>query len=93
MPTLNLKLTLTSCFRRPPISLPSVQDTLKHPAYPSTIWQLEPHQRGKLAAAKGLATPVNIAWEIHGEGPIKIVVCLINTLCVYTVTCINTDSS
>ncbi|XP_044719691.1 alpha/beta hydrolase fold domain-containing protein [Hirsutella rhossiliensis] len=52
---------------------PSVDETLKHPAYPGAVWALEPHQHGKLPVAKGRGGPINIAWEIHGDGPIKIV--------------------
>lgn len=66
-------LKLTACFRSTN-TFPSVEETLKHPAYPGTIWNLLPHQKGKLAAAKGRGGPFNIAWEVHGTGPIKIVV-------------------
>ncbi|KAF4974325.1 hypothetical protein FZEAL_8754 [Fusarium zealandicum] len=57
--------------RTPPF--PSTQETLQHPAYPATVWALEPHQKGKLAVAKERRGPVGIAWEIHGDGPIKLV--------------------
>lgn len=53
---------------------PSVDETLKHPAYASAVWALEPHRQGKAAVAKGRGGPFNIAWEIHGDGPVKIVV-------------------
>lgn len=55
-------------------AFPSTEETLKHPAYPATIWALEPHQKGKLPVAKDRGGPVNIAWEVHGDGPIKLVV-------------------
>ncbi|KAJ4195753.1 hypothetical protein FALCPG4_003687 [Fusarium falciforme] len=54
-------------------AFPSTEETLKHPAYPATIWALEPHQKGKLPVAKDRGGPVNIAWEVHGDGPIKLV--------------------
>ncbi|KAF7549157.1 hypothetical protein G7Z17_g6580 [Cylindrodendrum hubeiense] len=54
-------------------AFPSAEETLKHAAYPSTVWGLEPHQHGKFAAAKDRGGPVNIAWSIHGSGPIKLV--------------------
>ncbi|KAF5023061.1 hypothetical protein F66182_4873 [Fusarium sp. NRRL 66182] len=54
-------------------TFPSVEETLNHPAYPGTIWALEPHSTGKLPVAKGRGGPVGIAWEIHGQGPIKLV--------------------
>ncbi|RGP79594.1 hypothetical protein FLONG3_2342 [Fusarium longipes] len=60
--------------RRPRIrSLPSVEETLNHPAYPTTLWALEPTSQGKLSVAEGRGGPVGIAWEIHGEGPVKLV--------------------
>ncbi|KYK57590.1 hypothetical protein DCS_04601 [Drechmeria coniospora] len=52
---------------------PSVEETLKHPAYPDAIWALQPEQHGLCAAAKDRGGPINIAWEIHGKGPIKLV--------------------
>ena len=55
-------------------SLPSIEETLNHPAYPTTLWALEPHSQGKLSVAEGRGGPVGIAWEIHGEGPVKLVV-------------------
>ncbi|KPM45884.1 hypothetical protein AK830_g647 [Neonectria ditissima] len=57
--------------RHPPF--PSTEDTLNHPAYPTTIWALEPHRQGKVAAAQDRGGPVRIAWEMHGSGPIKLV--------------------
>ncbi|KAF7554115.1 hypothetical protein G7046_g6908 [Stylonectria norvegica] len=61
--------------RRRTRPFPSAEETIRHPAYPATIWALEPHRHGKLAAAKHRGGPVHIAWEIHGTGPIKLVVC------------------
>ncbi|KAL0934831.1 alpha beta hydrolase fold family [Colletotrichum truncatum] len=51
---------------------PTVEETIKHPSYPSTIWNLEPDSEGKCEVAKGRDGPFNIAWEIHGHGPSKI---------------------
>lgn len=53
---------------------PTAEETLRHPAYPSAIWALEPHRKGVVDAAIGRGGPVKIAWEIHGEGPTKVVV-------------------
>ncbi|KAK1247255.1 hypothetical protein MKX07_002164 [Trichoderma sp. CBMAI-0711] len=52
---------------------PTAEETIKHPAYPSVIWALEPHQKGVVEAAHGRGGPVKISWEIHGEGPTKLV--------------------
>lgn len=60
--------------RRRRENFPSTEETVNHLAYPGTVWGLEPHQQGKVAAAKDRGGPVNIAWEIHGSGPIKLVV-------------------
>lgn len=47
---------------------------MKHPSYPSTIWNLEPDRQGKCHVAKDRDGPFDIAWEIHGHGPSKIIV-------------------
>jgi hypothetical protein len=61
--------------RQPRIaSLPSVEETLNHPAYLTTLWALEPTSQGKLSVAEGRGGPVGIVWEVHGEGPVKLVV-------------------
>lgn len=65
--------TLTLVARRA-YRFPSVEETLAHPAFPGTIWALEPHSHGKVAVAKDRGGPVDIAWEIHGSGPVKLVV-------------------
>ncbi|KAK3317815.1 Alpha/Beta hydrolase protein [Cercophora scortea] len=52
--------------------IPTVAETKSHPAYPTTIWQLEPDRSGLLPVAEGRGGPFNISWEIHGEGPIKV---------------------
>ncbi|WDK21708.1 glycylpeptide N-tetradecanoyltransferase [Colletotrichum graminicola] len=52
---------------------PTVEETMKHPSYPSVIWNLEPDRKGKLPVAQGRGGPFNIAWEIHGHGPVKII--------------------
>lgn len=57
-----------------PTAFPSGEETRKHHAYPATIWALEPDRKGKAAVAEGRGGPINIAWEIHGSGPMKIVV-------------------
>ncbi|KAH6609414.1 hypothetical protein Trco_002760 [Trichoderma cornu-damae] len=54
-------------------ALPLAEDTVKHPAFASVVWALEPHRAGKLEAAKGRGGPIKIAWEIHGDGPTKVV--------------------
>ncbi|KAK9779826.1 putative Alpha/Beta hydrolase protein [Seiridium cardinale] len=43
-----------------------------HPAFPTAVWQLEPHQKGLLPVAANRGGPVDISWEVHGDGPIKV---------------------
>ncbi|KAG6189600.1 hypothetical protein E4U47_003293 [Claviceps purpurea] len=54
-------------------NFPSCEETMQHPAYNSAAWGLEPHSSGKFAVAKGRGGPLNLYWEIHGQGPTKIV--------------------
>ncbi len=53
---------------------PSVAEILANPTYPETIWNLTPTQSGKLLVAKDRGGPLGIDWEVHGNGPIKLVV-------------------
>ncbi|KAK4102371.1 alpha/beta-hydrolase [Parathielavia hyrcaniae] len=53
--------------------VPTVAETLKHPAYPTSIWNLEPDRKGLAPVAEGRGGPFNISWETHGAGPIKLV--------------------
>ncbi|KAI0023903.1 Alpha/Beta hydrolase protein [Xylariomycetidae sp. FL0641] len=52
---------------------PSVEEITKHEAFPTVTWQLEPHQSGYLPVAVNRGGPFNIHWEVHGDGPIKVV--------------------
>ncbi|KAK3385382.1 Alpha/Beta hydrolase protein [Podospora didyma] len=57
----------------PPLAvIPTVAETLAHPAFPTAIWNLEPDRKGLAPVAEGRGGPFNISWEIHGEGPIKV---------------------
>lgn len=55
-------------------TFPSVDEVVKSDAFPTAIWQLEPHREGTLPVASGRGGPINIHWEVHGEGPVKLVV-------------------
>ncbi|KAK2600033.1 hypothetical protein QQS21_005197 [Conoideocrella luteorostrata] len=60
----------------PPVrtyKFPSAEETMRHPAFKSTVWALEPNTYGKLPVAKGRGGPYNIYWEVHGTGPTKLV--------------------
>ncbi|KAI2638352.1 Alpha/Beta hydrolase protein [Xylaria nigripes] len=70
----NLEMTTVAAF-------PSVDEVIKADAFPTAIWQLEPHQEGMLPVAAGSGRPLHIHWEVHGHGPVKLV--LINGLGVF----------
>ena len=37
-------------------------------------WPLKPAEKGKVAVAKRRGGPIQISYEIHGTGPMKLVV-------------------
>ncbi|KAF2972851.1 hypothetical protein GQX73_g850 [Xylaria multiplex] len=55
------------------VTFPSVDEVVKTDAFPTAIWQLEPHREGMLPVAAGRGGPLNIHWEVHGDGPIKLI--------------------
>jgi hypothetical protein len=56
---------------------PTVKEILEHPTFPDAIWKLTPTQSGMLPVAAGRGGPFKIKWEVHGKGPIKLVVRLL----------------
>ena len=56
---------------RPPLS---AAELVKHPEFEHVTWPLKPAKKGKVAIANGRGGPVQIAYEIHGNGPTKLVV-------------------
>jgi hypothetical protein len=48
---------------------------VEHPAYKTATWDLKPASKGKAAVAQASGEPINIAYEIHGHGPIHLLVC------------------
>ncbi|KAH7353358.1 glycylpeptide N-tetradecanoyltransferase [Plectosphaerella cucumerina] len=54
------------------LNFPSAEETMKHPAYAGVIWKLEPTKKGILPCAIGRGGPIDIAWELHGTGPRRI---------------------
>jgi hypothetical protein len=54
-----------------PLSAAEVQ---AHPEFPYITWDLKPQSKGKLSVAKTRGGPLDIAWEVHGEGENKMVV-------------------
>ena len=49
-------------------------EIIEHPAFNSVIWDLTPTKKGKCAVAHRRGGPFDIAYEIHGTGPIHLVV-------------------
>ncbi|KAI1184562.1 Alpha/Beta hydrolase protein [Nemania serpens] len=54
-------------------NFPSVDEVAKTDAFPTALWQLDPHQEGMLSVAAGRGGPFKVHWEIHGDGPVKLV--------------------
>ena len=55
-------------------TLLTAQEIVNHPEYPHVIWDLKPEKRATIEVAKDRSGPVKLAYEIHGSGPIKMVV-------------------
>ena len=49
-------------------------ELLEHPEYPYLTWDLQPAAKGKAAVGKGRGGPFHICYEIHGHGPLHLVV-------------------
>ena len=56
---------------RPPLS---AVELVKHPEFEHVTWPLKPAEKGKVAVAKGRGGPIQISYEVHGTGPMKLVV-------------------
>jgi len=55
--------------------LPLVDDIINGPAFKTALWELEPDKHGTVEVArKRRSGPFNMYWEIHGHGPIKVLV-------------------
>ena len=46
----------------------------RHPEYGTVVWDLEAAKKGTVSVAKGRGGPFDIAYEVHGTGPLKLVV-------------------
>ncbi|KXJ90397.1 Alpha/Beta hydrolase protein [Microdochium bolleyi] len=52
---------------------PTIAQAKASPAFPAALWDLQPSQSGILAAGASRRSPANVSWEIHGDGPIKVI--------------------
>ena len=50
-------------------------EILDHPAFGSVVWDLQPRKKGIVSVAASRGGPFNIVYEIHGDGPIHLLVC------------------
>ncbi|KAK8084752.1 hypothetical protein PG997_006023 [Apiospora hydei] len=50
---------------------PTIAQITRHPAFETAVWKLRPHQSGLLPVGATRGGPYNISWEIHGNGPTK----------------------
>ncbi|KAI9051999.1 hypothetical protein LZ554_004253 [Drepanopeziza brunnea f. sp. 'monogermtubi'] len=48
-------------------------EILAHPSYPDALWKLTPTKRGVLPVAADRYGPIDIDWEVHGSGDIKVI--------------------
>lgn len=50
-------------------------EIVEHPAFKqNVIWDLKPTKKAKCSVAKGRGGPFNLMYEIHGTGPIHMIV-------------------
>ena len=55
----------------PPLTAAEI---VQHPEFEHVTWDLPPTKKGKVAVAKGRGGPLDIAYEVHGHGPIHLLV-------------------
>lgn len=53
----------------------TAEEVLAHPEYPHVTWDLPADKEGKIDVAAGRGGPFKLAYEVHGHGPSKILVC------------------
>lgn len=58
---------------------PTIEHVKTHPAFDTALWNLRPSQSGIVLAGQGITYPAKVSWEIHGHGPIRVIVRLIST--------------
>jgi len=57
------------------IEFTSSEEIVDHPAFPTAIWHLVPDKKGFATVAQGRRCgPLEIYYQIHGHGPIKVLV-------------------
>ncbi|KAI9795196.1 MAG: hypothetical protein M1816_000218 [Peltula sp. TS41687] len=77
-PTLEVEVDLTvrRCIiaQFPKMRTPlTAAELIAHPQYHYVFYDLQPTKKGKVAVGQGRGGPFNIAYEVHGHGPIHLV--------------------
>lgn len=52
----------------------TAKELKEHAEYDTIVWDLKPAKKGKVRVAAGRGGPFEIAYEIHGNGALKLVV-------------------
>jgi hypothetical protein len=52
----------------------TAKEIIAHPEFPYVTWLLTPTRRERVAVGRGRGGPFRISFEVHGKGPIKLVV-------------------
>jgi hypothetical protein len=63
------QLIYSNC--RPPLT---AEELKQHPEFQYVTWDLKPTTEGRVPVAKDRGGPVELSYEIHGYGPIHLVV-------------------
>ena len=53
----------------------TAKEILTHPEFGKVPWEGKPTKEGFVDVANGRGGPISIAYEVHGTGPNKLVVC------------------
>jgi hypothetical protein len=53
----------------------TAKEIFAHPEFGKVPWEGKPTKEGFVDVANGRGGPISIAYEVHGTGPNKIVVC------------------
>ena len=53
----------------------TAKEILAHPEFGKVPWEGKPTKEGFVDVANGRGGPISIAYEVHGTGPNKLVVC------------------
>jgi hypothetical protein len=49
-------------------------EIVNHPEFKTVTWNLKPSAKGEVNVAEGRGGPIKIAYEVHGTGPLHLVV-------------------